>query len=146
MTPGAGATIATDEKNFGGSLQQVQYVALMDATNDSLNKHIVDSNGDAHVKVSGLRTSMNVGTLTVPVSAVATQVPATPLANRATLVLFNDSDTEMRVGGASVTTSGVTKGLKLPSGQSLSLDVGALPIYVVHAGAAGKDVNYMELA
>lgn len=49
ITPGSGATIATDSVNDGvlGNGVQVQFVKMMDGTLDSTNKLIVDSSGRA---------------------------------------------------------------------------------------------------
>ncbi len=82
----------------------------------------------------------------VTVGLLAVACPASPLANRKTLMLQNTSDKKFYIGSATVTTSGATAGIELPASSFMELEVGpAVPVYAICASAA-KTMNVLEMA
>lgn len=83
----------------------------------------------------------------VSVTSTAAAVPATPLANRKTLMLQNTSANKMWIGSATVTTSGATAGIELPANSFMELECGpAVGVYAVKSGVGGLNLNVLELA
>lgn len=89
--------------------------------------------------ISVLATKVTVGT-----SAVA--LPATALAGRRDIIIKNASNNAVFLGGAAVTASGATEGVKLEKGGSVSMRLGEFAILYAIAGSAGNDIEVMELA
>jgi hypothetical protein len=146
ITEGVGKVLASLEKVWSWGTQHQQVVAIGDET--TTNIAVVDAGKALKVNFAGASTAIKNGSINVPVSAAATLINGSPLANRRAVVLFNESDTTIRVGtSAAVTTVGANLGLPIPSGQSLSLDLSdAVALYAVHAGAATKLLTYLEIA
>lgn len=68
-------------------------------------------------------------------------VPGTEQTGRRTLVIFNGSDSDVYIGADGVTSA---TGIKIPSGQSLSIDASA-GVYVAAAtGVDGKVISVLE--
>lgn len=89
--------------------------------------------------ISVLATKVTVGATAVPLPAVA-------LAGRRDIVLKNASSNPVWLGGAAVTTSGATEGVKLEKGGSYSARLGEFAIMYAIASGAGNDVEVMEIA
>jgi len=83
----------------------------------------------------------------VSVSSTAAQVPAANLANRKVLMLQNTSAARIWIGSATVTTSGATAGIELPSNAFMELEVGpAVNVYAVKSGIGTLNLNVLELS
>lgn len=83
----------------------------------------------------------------VSVTDTAAAVPAAALANRKTLMLQNTGANRLWIGSATVTTSGATAGIEMPANSFMELEVGpAVSVYAVKNGAAGNNLNVLELA
>lgn len=146
VNAGSGPSISADEKNFGAGNVLVQHVALIDATDNSVNRNIVDANGDLHVKLSGLGTGIDQNQISLP-SGTATKLPTIPLANRASLQIFNSSAVPIYVGGSTVTASGAKQGIPVAPGQPYALDVGPnINVYAIQASGGTVTINILELA
>ena len=82
----------------------------------------------------------------VTVGTSAVQLPASPLANRSSMMIQMLSGGSLYLGSATVTNSGSTRGFKIGEGGFVSLDVGpACAVYGI-ANAAGKEVVVWEFA
>lgn len=150
VTEGAGKVVATDEKNFGAGVVHVQLIGVVDARDGQTGQVGVESNAlrIADIGLVGPWKTTPVD-LTQNVAAVA--VPSTPLANRKSVVIFNESDVPIWVGSAAtVTNTGVNRGIRIPSGQTFEADLGPTAIvyaYVPTSGAAGtKAITVAELS
>ncbi len=83
----------------------------------------------------------------VSVTDTAAQVPAANLANRRSLMLQNTGANRLWLGSATVTTSGATAGIEMPPNSFMELEVGpAVNVYAVKVGAAGNNLNVLEIA
>ena len=103
-----------------------------------------DNDGNLSVNVqTGIINPLNTPTttaLTLTTANTAYLLPASELATRKTLIIYNGSDADVYIGSASVTTA---NGILLPSSGSMQLDVSA-GLYAV-CGSAGKILNILEL-
>lgn len=103
----------------------------------------VNAQGAQYVKdiaaISNLQQIVTVGT-----SAVA--LPASPLANRSSMMIQMLSGGQLYLGSATVTNSGATRGFMIGNGGFVSLDVGPANLVYGIANAAGKDVLVWEFA
>jgi hypothetical protein len=82
----------------------------------------------------------------VTVGTTAVQLPATSLVNRESLLIQMLSGGQLYIGSATVTNSGVTRGIRLGNGGFLNLDVSDdIAVYGI-ADAAGKEVAILEVA
>lgn len=83
----------------------------------------------------------------VSVTSTAAQVPAANLANRKSLMLQNTGANKLYIGSATVTSSGATTGIELPANSFMELECGpAVNVYAVKVGAAGNNLNVLEMA
>lgn len=83
----------------------------------------------------------------VSVTDTATALPTSALANRKSLMIQNTGANKLWVGSATVTTSGATAGIELPANSFLELEVGpAVSVFAIKVGAAGNNVNLLQLA
>lgn len=83
----------------------------------------------------------------VTVTNTAAAVPATPLANRKSLMLQNTGANKLYIGSATVTSSGATTGIELPANSFMELEVGpAVAVYAIKVGAAANNLNVLEMA
>ena len=78
----------------------------------------------------------------VSVGTSATALPASALAARRALIVYNNGSSTIYLGPAGVSTSG---GFPLLPGQSVSLEVGALVIYGIVASGT-VEARVMEIA
>lgn len=82
----------------------------------------------------------------VAVAATATAIPAAALANRKSLMIQNDGSNSIFIGSATVTAAGATKGIEVPKGGFIELEVGpAVTVYGITA-AGSVNVNVLEMA
>lgn len=150
ITPGAGATVSTDEKNFGAGNVQVQLIGIVSAEDGQVGRAKVDANGALLVDVTGVSSSIKQSGVDLVKGGVAAALPATPLANRKSVLIQNMGDTAIRVGASNVTLGVLaTRGVVVPSGQSISLDVGTVVVYGIAAAGgigANDEVNVLEIA
>ena len=146
ITEGAGKILATLEKVFSWGTAHQQVVAIGDET--TTNLALVDSGKALKVNFAGAGTAMKNGGVTIANGSTPTVISSTPLSGRRTIVIFNESDTQIRVGTSAVTSAfGANAGLPIPSGQSLSLDISdAITLYGIHAAGVGKNVSFLEIA
>lgn len=102
------------------------------------SKHIeIDANG-APINYYG----STVLSAAVSVTTSATALPTSALSNRRVLWIYNNGAVAIYLGASGVTTSA---GFPLLPGQSVSLEIGALPIYGrVASGTA--EARIMEIA
>ena len=99
------------------------------------------------VNLAAIKTSVQA--LDTPVTTVLTladadtayKMPASELANRKLLVIYNASDTDVYIGSSSVTTD---NGILIPAGGTMSLDC-EKDLYAV-CGTAGKQIRILELS
>lgn len=81
----------------------------------------------------------------VAVANTATQLPASALANRRSLMIQNAGASSMWVGSSSVTAAGATTGIEVPKGGFIELEVGpAVAVYAISAGMV--NANILEMA
>lgn len=150
ITPGSGAVVATDEKNFGAGPVQAQLVAIVSAEDGNTNRGKVNANGELQVALGGLTTALKVTNVGLVQNATAVNPTPVPLANRASVAIFNESDVTIRLGTAStVTATSPNRGVPIYSGQQAELDIGSVAFFLFAptGGAAGaKDVTILELA
>ena len=89
----------------------------------------------------GLREGLTAGNITAGTSALP--IPATPLTDRKTIMVRNDSG-QIAYLGASNVTSGGSNGMVFKNGETMCLDLDARTIlYVVLSSGAGA-IYYME--
>ncbi|MBA7494386.1 hypothetical protein ES702_04961 [subsurface metagenome] len=81
----------------------------------------------------------------VTVGAVATLIPAVPLANRIDILIRNPAGANtVFIGSVTVTAAGATQGMPIVAGASLSIPVAdVVPVYGIVA-AGTEDVNILE--
>jgi len=96
---------------------------------------------DGHnVNIEGLDAPVTT-VLTLTNADTAYKMPASELANRKLLVIYNASDTDVYIGSSSVTTD---NGILIPAGGTMSLDC-EKDLYAV-CGTAGKQIRILELS
>lgn len=140
VTPGTGAAIWTDETASGHK----QMVGVVDATEDSVNRMKVNTDGSINVIESGVNTAgtdwaVSVGTVT-PVL-----LPTTPLVGRKVLNLENLGAFDLYVSFSNAAGL-ATRGTRIASGQSSSFSIGpSLNLYGLSVGGT-NDVRGIELA
>lgn len=144
ITPGAGVNVASDELTFSGQTAQVQFFKLMDGTEDSIVPAKVDPDGNLQTIEAGIRTSGDNLALSLDFGAwTKASVGASTMADRKTLLVFNDSD--VRVRATFNQARALTDGIPIPSGMSMTFD-GALDVYLQPESGAGKAVIVAEVA
>jgi hypothetical protein len=84
-------------------------------------------------------TVISIGTTATELKGGSSRDP-----ERQAVMIYNDSDAEIRVGGASVTMTGATRGIPVFKKQISILPIGDMPIYGVST-AGGKEVIVFEL-
>ena len=102
------------------------------------SKHVaVDANGvEVFFKASAiLATAVSVGTS-------ATALPASVLANRRLMLIYNNGNVPIYIGASGVTTS---TGVLLWSRQMMVFDTGGLVLYAI-AATSGNNVRVLEIA
>ena len=102
------------------------------------SKHVaVDANGvEIFYKGSAvLGSAVSVGT-------TATPLPASALANRRALIVRNNGTATVYLGSSGVTTA---VGFPLDPGQSLTLEIGTLPVYG-RAASGTVEVRVLEVS
>jgi hypothetical protein len=110
LTPGSGINIAADEIAALGPAQ-VEYVKIMDATEDSVNRLIVETNGAVNTrpgKSTALQAGYNSSNVAIGTGA-STIVASNP--NRMQLAITNNSlyNVYIRPGSAATTGSYLVK-------------------------------------
>ena len=140
ITPGAGATVGADEVTIAGTPVLAQFVKLLDATDNSVNRLIINSDGSMQVNPVGVSTAIKQTALSV---TAAVALPAAALANRRSLLIVNNSATvTLYIGATGVTTA---DGLPIGPGGSVQIDAGpTLTVYGVTGSAC--DVRILEIA
>lgn len=133
ITPGTGATIATDE--IGGfHFQRIKPTWGADGTATDVSRTNPLPTSDA---LDGALTST-----AVSVTNTATALPATPASGRKRVLIQNLSAVYVYLGSASVYT---TTGIELAPKESVPLSIGAAVLYGrVATGSA--DVRVLEFA
>lgn len=146
VTAGTGPNIGADEKNFGAGAVLVQQVSLIDATDGSTNRAVVNAAGELLTKNAGLNSGILQQRITLP-NNTAVKLPTTALANRASLNIYNTSAATIYIGSSTVATSGAAQGIPVPAGQPYSLDVGpAVGVWAIQGSGGSVDINILELA
>jgi hypothetical protein len=80
-------------------------------------------------------------------STAASLTGGSPLANRRSLLIQNVSGGKIWVGSSTVTSSGATAGIEVPSGAFLELEVTpAIDVFAVKSGGGSVVVNILEMA
>lgn len=144
ITEGVGKILATLEKVWSWGTQHQQLIGIADET--TTNIAVVDATKALKVNPTGMGTAIKQSGVTVP-NGAATTLLSSALTNRRTMIIFNESDTTIRVGASNVATSGANMGLAIPSGQSLSMDLAdTVVVYVIHAAGVGKTVSVLEIS
>lgn len=96
-------------------------------------------------KAHGLSGAIAQSVTTVGTSATA--VPASPLANRASVIIQNVGTTTIYLGSNSVTAStGAAGGLQILPGESIPIGISASTIIYAISSAAGGLVMVLEIA
>lgn len=81
------------------------------------------------------------------VTDTATQLPAAALANRRSIMIQNTGANKIWLGSSTVTSSGATAGIEMAANSFMDLDAGpAVALYAIKVGAAGNNVNILEMA
>ena len=75
----------------------------------------------------------------ISVATSATQLPASSLANRRSILVQNVGNSSIWIGSSSVTVSGATGGIEIPKGGHVELEAG--PTCEVYGIASGSAVN-----
>jgi len=89
----------------------------------------------------GMREGISAGNITA--TDTAAKIPDTPLTDRKSIMIRNDSDQTAYVGASNVTKAGLN-GMLVKNGETLSIDAGAnVDVYVVLATGTGT-VYYLE--
>ena len=119
-----GNTINIASADIGGGVQATKMVP-------------VDAAGVAlHYKgTTILATAVSVGTS-------ATALPASVLANRRLMLIYNNGNVPIYIGGSGVTTS---TGVLLWPRQMMVFDTGGLVLYAI-AATSGNNVRVLEIA
>ena len=93
---------------------------------------------------TGLRTALKITNTTVGTTAAI--LPAAPLENRNSMIIFNKSAQVIFVGNSDVATSGANEGWEIDAGSYFSLDItDDIQIYAI-CSTPGAIVKVMELA
>jgi len=93
---------------------------------------------DVIAALSSLTTFVNT-TVTLTTEDTAYKLPTTEQSGRKTIIIHNNSDTDVYIGSSSVTTA---TGVLLPAGGNMSLDAES-GVYAV-CGTASKSINTLE--
>lgn len=78
------------------------------------------------------------GTVTLTNADTAYKIPSSEQSGRRLLILYNGSDTDMKIGASTITTSGIL----LAAGATMAIAAGA-NLYAACA-SAGKVITYLE--
>lgn len=106
-------------------------------------ENITQVNGASVTYSSLLSPNTGVKSSSVSVGTSATALWSSSLANRRTVLVYNDGSDTVYVGDSSVTTS---NGVPVAVGSSVSLNLGpGLTLYGI-SGTAGQDVRTLEVA
>lgn len=109
VTPGSGAKVLGDEVTIGTETGIVQYVKLVDGTNNSTNVLLVDSSGRITAVVSGTVATAEVRASTATRTNVAASATSVTLlaanTSRKDSVIYNDSTANLYVGLGAVAVS-----------------------------------------
>jgi len=81
--------------------------------------------------------------VTVGTSAVELKGGASRDPYRKFVIIYNNSNATVYIGGASVTTSGATMGIPILKSQMATVPIGDMALYAIAAGA-GNDVIVLE--
>lgn len=141
VTPGVGATVATDD--VGG----IQYQRVkLDLGGDGASVPVV---GAVPVSQPGLGGGILQSVTTLTNATTAYLVPATPLAGRATMLvrapLSNTAD--IYLGASTVTAdTAATGGLRLAPGESVPISLAAAVLLYACSTSAGQKVATLEVA
>lgn len=105
---------------------------------DSVTSH---QGGDWDVKVLAPAGTVLATAVTVGTTAVA--LPASALANRARIIVQNNGDKSIFIGGSGVTTA---TGVEISKGGSWTEEIGAGAVVYAISTAAGQNVRVVEIA
>ena len=134
--------IATDAVTRDGQTEDVQIIKVMDGTPGSLNNLVVNADGSINVNQVGVSSAVKASAQSI--GTAAAQLASSPLANRRSILITNNSSTAtLYVGDAAVTTA---SGTPVGPQQSLMLDAGPTVALYAIASAAGTDVRLLEIA
>lgn len=136
--------MASDQVTYSGDpTALVQYVKVMDGTEDSVVPWKIDSQGNGRVTDSGLVMAGTTGRINAGNAAIEAKVGATLLPSRKALLLYNNSAQTIEWSFSAAVTYGT--GIPVPSQQCAPLSVGTLPVYIIGpGGSAGLDVRIAE--
>jgi hypothetical protein len=144
INPGTQANVAADAVTRPGDagVSFAQFMKVLDGTDASVVAWVIEANGAARVTDSGITTSGDTKQLLIdPLNnadggaGVGAYTGVGVMANRKTLLVFNDSDVRLRYAFATPKTA-VNRGV-IPSGQSMRFS-GTLPVFLwAETGGAG---------
>lgn len=144
INPGTQANVAADAivRTGDAGASFAQFMKVLDGTDGSIIAWVIEANGAARVTDSGITTTGETKQVLVDTTnngdagaGVAAVTGVGVMANRKTLLVFNDSDVRMRYAFATPKTA-VNRGI-IPSGQSMRFS-GTLPVFLwAETGGAG---------
>jgi hypothetical protein len=127
----------SDNKSVVEALGRVEEVLSVLANRPSMTTAPVTNININSLRGPALTTGVSVGT-------DATALPSTPLDNRRTLIIYNNSSATVYLGGADVTTS---NGLPIPAGSySPAIDAGVKMIIYGVVASGTADVRVLEVS
>lgn len=98
------------------------------------------TDGSQVTKIKGLSSPISTA-ITLTTLNTAYKLPSSELTNRKTILIYNISDTNVYIGGSTVTT---TNGILLSNGEKMAVDCES-DIYAI-CGTSGKIINVLELS
>lgn len=146
INPGSAARVAADLITRAGDSEAsfAQFVKLLSGVDGSTNAAEVDAGGNLRVIEAGLRSAAKGYVINVGTSPVQVMQGGAILAGRKTMHLQNWSSVEIEVGFTATFTLGT--GTVIPAGQSMTLDFGTIPVYVLAASGTTNRLNVIEAA
>ena len=123
---------AQSVKIIGSNSTGAEQTPVTSSSNGELNVSDISNNGGVH------------GSITVGTSAVQAMVGGSPLANRKTLTIFNNSSSDIYFGYANTVTT--STGTPLFKNQFAEFSIGPNTALWLIAGGAGNNVRVTENA
>lgn len=159
------ATIVTNTGNTATELQNLSFAEDVAHTTGDLGIMALAVRADTDVSLAGttgdyaplavdalgrvkIVSRANVANLQqqIAVTTTAAAIPATPLANRQSVMIQNTSAKSIWVGSSTVTTSGAAVGIEIPKGGSMMMEAGPANIIYAITDGANSNITVWELS
>lgn len=121
-----------------GTIQTLGTATISNYANESGgNLQALKINSDKFAIFSPSGAGAN-GTVTLTLASTAYQIPASTPVTAYTIIFYNGSDSDMYFGFATLTTAGIL----VPSGGTMTVDLGANQAMFAYCLSVGKIINY----